>query len=55
MPDITLILIGILVLAVMWLVLKTIFKLTMKIFSCGCILILIVGAVILFSGFLNFS
>ena len=50
MPDITLILIGILALAILWMVIKLIFKLTMKIFSCGCLLILVVAAFLYFSG-----
>jgi hypothetical protein len=55
MPDLTLILIGIIVIAIVWMVIKFIFKLTMKIFSCGCLLILVVGAVLFFSGYLSFS
>jgi hypothetical protein len=51
MPDLTMILIGILVLGILWLVFKTIFKLTMKIFSCGCLLILIVGAILFLSSY----
>lgn len=55
MPDITMILIGILVLVILWVVIKLIFKLTMKIFSCGCLLILLIGAFLFFSGYLGFS
>lgn len=55
MPDITMILIGLLVLAILWVGLKFIFKLTMKIFSCGCVLILVIGAILFFSGYLGFS
>ena len=54
MPDLTMILIGILVLAVLWVVFKFLFKLTMKIFSCGCVLILLVGAFIFLSSYLGF-
>ena len=55
MPDLTLILIGIIVFATIWMVIKLIFKLTMKIFSCGCLLILVIGAFLFFSGYLSFS
>lgn len=54
MPDITTILIGILVIAILWVGIKFIFKLTMKIFSCGCVLILIIGAILFFSGSFSF-
>jgi hypothetical protein len=54
MPDLTMILIGILVLAILWVVLKFLFKLTMRIFSCGCVLILLVGAFIFLSSYLGF-
>lgn len=40
---------------VAWLVLKLIFKLTMKIFSCGCLLILAVGGLIFFSSYFGLS
>ena len=55
MPDLTTILIGILVLAILWVVIKFFFKLTMKIFSCGCLLILVIGAFLFFSSYLGFS
>ena len=55
MPDLTLILIGILALAILWMVIKFIFKLTMKIFSCGCLLILVIGAFLYFTGNLVIS
>jgi hypothetical protein len=55
MPDLTLILIGILLIAILWLLIKFIFKLTIQIFSCGCLLILLVGAFLFFSGYLSFS
>jgi hypothetical protein len=53
MPDITTILIGILILVILWVGIKFIFKLTAKIFSCGCALILIIGAILFFTGNLN--
>ena len=55
MPDLNMILIGIIVVAIIWLVIKFILKLTVKIFSCGCLLILVIGAILFFSGYLNFS
>lgn len=54
MPDLTMILLGILVIGILWLVFKSIFKLTMKIFSCGCLLILIIGAFLFLSSFFGF-
>jgi len=51
MPDLSLIVIGIIVIAILWLVIKFIFKLTMKIFSCGIVLIVIIGAVLFFAGY----
>lgn len=53
MPDITTILIGILIIVLLWVGVKFIFKLTMKIFSCGCALILVIAAILFFSGNLN--
>ena len=53
MPDLITILIAILVLAVIWLVVKLVFKLTMRIFSCGCLLLLVIGAFLFFSGYLQ--
>ena len=55
MLDLTTILIGILVIAIIWMAIKFIFKLTMKIFSCGCLLILALDAILYFSGYLGFS
>ena len=40
-----------LAIAVVWLVIKFVFKLTLKIFSCGCLLILGIGAVIFFASY----
>lgn len=54
MPDLTMILIGILVLGILWVVFKSIFKLTMRIFSCGCLLILIIGAFLFLSSYFGF-
>lgn len=54
MPDLTTILIGILVLVILWVGIKFIFKLTMKIFSCGCVMILIIGVILFFSGYFRF-
>lgn len=55
MPDgfISILLI-VLVVAIVWMVIKFVFKLTTKIFSCGCLLILAIGAVLFFAGFLSF-
>jgi hypothetical protein len=55
MPDLTTILIAILVLAIIWLLVKFVFKLTMRIFSCGCLLILVIGGLLFFSGYLQLS
>jgi hypothetical protein len=55
MPDITTIMIGIIIILIFWVLLKYIFKLTMKIFSCGCVLILVIGAILFFSGYLGFT
>ncbi len=55
MPDgLFSILLIILVVAIIWMVIKFVFKLTARIFSCGCLLILIIGALLFFTGFLNF-
>jgi hypothetical protein len=54
MPDLTLILIGIIVVAIIWMVIKFIFKLTIKLFSCGCLLILVIGAILVYNGYVNF-
>ena len=51
MPDLTTILIGILVLGILWFLIKFVFKLTVRIFSCGCLLILVIGAFLLFGGY----
>lgn len=53
MPDLEMILVVILVVVILWVGIKFIFKLTMKIFSCGCALILVIGAILFFSGYLN--
>jgi hypothetical protein len=55
MPDglITILLI-ILAIIIVWMVIKYIFKLTMRIFSCGCLLILVIGALLFFFGYLDF-
>ena len=39
--------------AVVWIVLKLIFKITAKIFSCGCLVILIIGGLIFVGGSLG--
>jgi hypothetical protein len=54
MPDLEMILVGILIVIILWVGIKFIFKLTMKIFSCGCVLILVIGAILFLSGYLNF-
>jgi len=54
MPDLTMILIGILVLGILWFLIKFIFKLTVRIFSCGCLLILIIGAFFFLGGYFGF-
>ena len=53
MPDITTILIAILVVAIVWMLIKLIFKLTMQIFSCGCLLILVLGGLWFVFGYLQ--
>ena len=56
MPDGLLsILLIVLVVAILWVVLKFILKLTMKIFSCGCLLILVVGGLLFLSGYLSIT
>ena len=55
MPDLTLILVGILVVAILWIAIKFIFKLTMKIFTCGFLVIIAIVALLFFSGYLQFS
>jgi hypothetical protein len=52
-PDLTTILIAILVITILWLIIKLVFKLTMSVFSCGCLLLLMVGALLFFSGTLQ--
>jgi hypothetical protein len=54
MPDLATILIAILVIAIVWIAIRFIFKLTMKIFSCGCLLILVIGGLLFFFGYLEF-
>lgn len=54
MPDLTMILIAILVLGILWLLIKFIFKLTVRIFSCGCLLILVIGAFLFLGGYFGF-
>jgi hypothetical protein len=53
MPDITTILIAILVIAIIWMLIKFVFKLTMRIFSCGCLLIFIIGGLWFVFGYLQ--
>jgi len=48
------ILLIILVVAIIWMVIKFVFKLTARIFSCGCLLIFVIGAFLFFTGFINF-
>lgn len=48
------ILLIILAIGIVWGALKFIFKLTMKVFSCGLILILIIGGLILLSSNVKF-
>jgi hypothetical protein len=54
MPDLTMILLGILVLGILWLLIKFVFKLTVRIFSCGCLLILIIGVFLLLGSYFGF-
>jgi uncharacterized membrane protein YqiK len=54
MPDLTMILIGILVLGVLWILIKLFFKLTVRIFSCGCLLIFVISAFLVLGSFLGF-
>lgn len=44
------ILLGLLILGLIWTLVKFILKLTSKIFSCGCLIILVIGAFIFFLG-----
>jgi len=55
MPDLSTILIAILVVAIIWLVIKFVLKLTLRIFSCGCLLILVIGGLLFFTGYLQLS
>jgi hypothetical protein len=55
MPDgLLTILLIILAIAIIWMVIKFLFKLTMRIFSCGCLLILVIGGLLFFFGYLEF-
>ena len=54
MPDFSMILIGILVIVILWVVFKFLFKLTMKIFSCGCVMIFLMGALLFLGSYLGF-
>ena len=53
MPELVNILMIILVIAIIWMVIKLVFKLTTRIFSCGCLLLLVIGAILFFSGYLQ--
>jgi hypothetical protein len=55
MPDLTTIIIAIIVVAIIWMAIKFIFKLTAKIFSCGCLLILVIGGLLFFTGYLQIN
>ena len=56
MPDIiTTILVGLLIVAILWVLLKLVFRLTMRIFSCGCVLIVVIAAILFFSGAISIS
>ena len=55
MPDLITILIIIAVAVIAWLIIKFVFKLTLQIFSCGCLLILVIGAILFFTGYLQIS
>jgi hypothetical protein len=39
-----------LILGLIWVLIKFILQLTSKIFSCGCLIILVIGAIIFFLG-----
>ena len=54
MPDLTMILIGILFLGILWLLIRFVFKLTVRIFSCGCLLILVIGAFLFLGSYFGF-
>ena len=43
-----------LVIAVIWVVVKQVFKLTAKVFSCGCIAIVVLAAIWFAFSFFNF-
>lgn len=43
----------ILIIAVVWTILRLILRLTAKIFSCGCVVILALGLLLLFVGYLE--
>ncbi len=46
-------LIIILLIALLWTLVKFAFKLTSKVFSCGCLVILAIGAILLALGFIE--
>ena len=55
MPDgLLTILLIILAVTIVWMVVKFVFKLTMRIFSCGCLLILVIGGFLFFFDYLDF-
>ena len=55
MPDgLLTILLIILAVAIVWMVVKFVFKLTMRVFSCGCLLIVVIGGLLFFLGYLDF-
>ncbi len=44
----------ILVIGLIWILLKFVLKLTIKVFSCGCLVILVIGMVLFVLGFIEF-
>jgi hypothetical protein len=43
----------ILVIGLIWILLKFVLKLTIKVFSCGCLVILVIGMVLFVLGFIE--
>jgi hypothetical protein len=55
MPDLTTIIIGVIVVIILLVILKFLLKLGVKIFSCGCLVIVLIGVFLYFSGSLGFN
>jgi hypothetical protein len=46
-------LIVLLVIGVIWILLKFVLKLTVKVFSCGCMVLVVIGIILLVLGFIE--